>query len=380
MSENKVNVTYTYFLLDFTYNISHILSKFIHKEINLIYLAFKESEPKMFQFMYIQDCSLKHITRLGLNYKVSYVLNTEMDQYFKNNSSHIFLNHTHELNSSNHVIQYPKNIKEVTLEEAINENVNISKDSNLWLKNVGHGYDEEDIIILYGENYTKNIKQIMVENINSKVKINLKNIDNIQDLDKKAGVFQSIYNLDKNKETILYLDNFLYPFIKNRDSNCVYDNTITNKIITQLIELKKTHNVIIRFHPFNEYGIKVDKEFPQILLDNFFIDFTPFETAVMYKMCDIVISNRYTSTGLESLFFDCKSLFIEYDFDKRKFPKEVHLHKYTNEIFGSLLNSGYIVNNSIIPVVKEDNLDLIDIIRNNKFYKNINEYKKIYCS
>ena len=64
MSEKKGNVTYTYFLLDLTYNISHILSKFIDKYVNLIYLVFPPSEAKMFEFMYIQDCSLKHITRL----------------------------------------------------------------------------------------------------------------------------------------------------------------------------------------------------------------------------------------------------------------------------------------------------------------------------
>ena len=380
MSEKKGNVTYTYFLLDLTYNISHILSKFIDKYVNLIYLVFPPSEAKMFEFMYIQDCSLKHITRLGFNYKVSYVLHTEIEEYFKNNVNHIFLNYTHELNSSKNVIQYPKNIKHLTLDEAKVQNVNILKDTNLWLRQVGHGYDEESIILFYGENHIKkNIKELIVQYINSRQKINLNKLDNIENLDKKMAIFKSIYNLDKNKETILYLDNFLYPFIKNRNPNCVYDNSITNKIITQLIQLKQKYNVVIRFHPFNEYGIKVNKEFPQLLLDNFLIDFTPFETAVMYKMSNIVISNRYTSTGLESVFFDCKSLFIEYDFDKRKFPQSVHLHKYTNAIFGSLLNSGYIVNGSIIPVIKEDELNLIDIIGNNKFYKNINAYKNIYC-
>jgi hypothetical protein len=352
---------YIYFLGDYTYNISHTLSKFIDKNIVLIYICYNNllNELDIINKLYIQETVLKHIIKLGFTFNVKYVMVDEVHDKLLCAKNNIYLNKPNLI--SENICVLLDNYKILSYDNIINNSLSIVNES-IILKDLGHGFDEETIIYSYitsiinGDNL-----EIINKNLNLlKIEISTYVKPNIIYLEKKINIFKSIYNININKKTIIFCDNYLLPFLTIKDIGS-YEEYICFKIINLLINLKKNFNVVVRFHPLNENGIKQNKEFPDILFNNFIIDFTPFELGVLYNNCDILISNRYTSCGYESIFYDCKTFFIDYNFDKRK-QKPSYLEDFTNKIFDELLATNYIVNNSIIKVVYEDNLDINDIL------------------
>jgi hypothetical protein len=366
------NVKYIFFLSDNIYNISHILSKFIDKFIYLIYIVDNNISHKI---LYQQEKTLKYIYRLNFNTSILYINYTKLSNTLSTIRNCIYLNAPNLLNIN--LEPYLHNYKIIDYNNFNNLHLT---DMPIILTSFDHGFDEENIMYSYINNVTNNFSPDVTNNTLYELKLKIVNhflnykINNIISFEKKSYIFKNIYNIDSNKKTIIFSDNYLTPFLTSKDIDS-YEEYICNKIINILIELKNNFNVIVRLHPFNEDGIKLNKEYPDILFEHFIIDFTPFELSVLYNNCDIVISNRYTSSGFESLFYNCKTIFIDYNFDKRIFSN--YLTNYTNKIFEYLLTKNYIINNSIIPVIQEDNFDLIKDIVITDIKKNINMYMNL---
>ncbi len=362
----QLSYRYAFFLLNHTYSINHILSHFIDQPITLIYISYSDTVYNHYK-IYQQECLLKHINRLQFNYKIIYIDSNRIEEFLHN--PYLFLNFPLGNQPNDNKIN-PISITSIFDKEYIIDPHKIN-----CVKNIGHGVDEETLISFYIENNFQ-LDDKLQDYVQT---LKYEKYNNIVNLHHKQTIFSNIYKLNSSKKTIIFLDNYLYPFLTSKDANYdPYGYTILMKIIKQLIELKKDYNVIVRFHPFNEFGVKVGQEFPSILLDHFIIDFTPFELPLLYQNADIIISNRFTSAGLEAVFSDCPNLiFIDYNYDKRKLPNN-YIQKMTNEQFEKLLESNYILNSTMIPVVNEHDLNLLDIIYSNKFYKHIDDYKKIY--
>ncbi len=359
----------SFFLLDHSYTISHLLIKLIENPINLIYITYNNDTNHYFNIIR-QELMLKHINKIGFNYNIQYVHINELLKVLKEN--HIFLNLPISTNIN---IDLEKDKNEINIYDIIDNKYSIELNKINIAKDIGHGIDEESLICLFINNNCTISSEVLTyaeSNRYTKVK-------NITNLEKKLELFKNIYKIDSSKKTIIFFDNYLYPFLTNKDPNhdkFAYD--VTETILNQLIQLKKDYNVVLRFHPFNELGIRLGKEFSNKLMNNFILDFTPFELSVLHDFADYIISNRYTSTGIESIFSKCENIvFIDYDFDKRKLPDN-YINVMTNDKFDIILKSGLIVNNSMIPIINDNEINLIDIITNNKFYKNTKPYFDLY--
>lgn len=359
----KAYYKFAFFLLDHIYNISHLLAFMLDHPITLVYLVHSDESNNHYK-IYQQESVLKHIIKLGFDYRIVYCDVRDIRNFLQ--KPYIFLNIPLNFNLT---LEY----NSINKKQILDESYEVKIDKINILENEGHGIDEEGTIYTYIMN-NFSINDNFLEHVSNN---KYKSGGIITCLDKKLNILRNIYKIDSNKKTIIFFDNYLCPFLTNKDADeNPFGYKVCNRIIDQLIELKQEYNIILRFHPFNEFGTKVGIEFPNNLIENFILDFTPFELSVLYEIADIVISNRYTSSGLESIFSKCSNIiFIDYDFNQRKLPNN-YIKSLTNELFEPLLNSGYIINNSMIPIIREDCINLIDIIKNNKFYKNVDEYLK----
>lgn len=367
----KSNPKIAYFLCDYTYNISHILLFCHDKKIKLIYIT-ELNKNNNFQLaenndvlLYKQECCLKHIISLGINFDLIFLSYNDINKFIDENKYiYIFLNYP-KISGIDYFLN-ENNINFIFKNDILENKLNINVNKYNILKNTGHGFDEENLV-------SKSIVEKKYIDFENYLTISKK----IVNFSEKKNIFNKIYNVDLNKKTIIFFDNYLHPFLTTKSNE--YEKSIFNNLVKILIRLKKDYNVILRFHPFNEYGINVGKEFPDIIFSNFIINFTPFENFFLYDICDIIISNRYTSTGFESIFSDKYTIFIDYDINLRNKNNLLfnYLKQYSsNEEFYSL----NIIKKDIIPIFLETNInEIINFIENKLLYKNhkkIDEYLK----
>ena len=258
----------------------------------------------------------------------------------------------------------------------------------------GHGIDEEECIIsLVNNNIDNNNGVNDNSNSNGKdnnnddgvehrfgINVDLLNVHRtIVNVEHNERLFNEIYEIDCNKPTIIFSDGYNCPFMITYITEFEMDQT--DRILDILIELKNRYNVVIRFHPFMEDGYKLSDQFPSKLIDNFVVDFTPFNNFFLYTVADILITTRYTSSGYQSLFSGLeKIIFLDFDYDHRKSqfgPK--YLSKIKNNKLEQWLDSGELISNHHINVINEKDLDqLYDTIINNKFHYNFEAIKALF--
>ena len=214
----------------------------------------------------------------------------------------------------------------------------------------GHGIDEEECIISLLSEDRKSFT------INQSL---LTFHQTIVNREQNKHLFNKIYHIDTTKPTIIFSDGYNCPFIITYITE--YETKQADHLLDVLIKLKEKYNVVIRFHPFMETGYKLSKQFPDKLVQNFIVDFTPFNNYFLYTQTEVLITTRYTSSGYQALFSDlAKIVFLDFDYDRRKYKyAPTYLSKINNSMFETWMNDKEIISNHHINVISETQLDLL---------------------
>jgi len=182
---------------------------------------------------------------------------------------------------------------------------------------------------------------------------------------------KKFYEIDPTKKTILYINSALF---KNKKKTLnKYDgyefselNETKENIINDLIELKKTYNIIIRLHPLSKFNNN------NILVDNFKISNNTFPYFLPFvKMADIVIGPPngviVASTVYESKKLICLS--------------PIYNKKVAIEVMG--YNKEFLLNEDNCTMVYPENPNLVEAVNaanknHSLFTEKRNQYVKYW--
>lgn len=180
------------------------------------------------------------------------------------------------------------------------------------------------------------------------------------------SLFEHIYNIDKNKKTII-LEDTSFTFCHSLPKDDLLLLQYQNNLIDQLVELKSTYNVVIRFHPqYHHMFLNNGSPIADKIFKNFIISFTQIPLYDQYNKSDIIIFHRCTSSGYQVLFnLNVNMICIDLDFDNRKHSrlhKLSYVSKMTNNDISHLISQKNILHDELIFLQNENDLNLLNII------------------
>ncbi|ARF10342.1 hypothetical protein Hokovirus_1_221 [Hokovirus HKV1] len=229
----------------------------------------------------------------------------------------------------------------------------------------GHGVDEE-VNILNKHHINAKVELFINANLHDKIYTNY---------------IKQIYNIQPNKKTIVFFETTSLWIFKNFGNNEYLLSNIQTSIINTLIKLKEKYNIILRSHPQDYIGYLNSGQIsmPNIITENFKIEFMPIPVFNFYEVADIIITSRFTGSGYQSLFVKDKQVIIlESDFNIRKtLTRDQFIHSHTNENIEDLKKNNKIINDSSTYILYETEFDKIyDIINNIENNTNNHELNK----
>jgi len=216
---------------------------------------------------------------------------------------------------------------------------------------VSHGIDEETF--LKHDTFNQNVVDYHIFRAQSDV---------------KSDMFNKIYAIDKTKKTILFEDtSFTFCHVLQENDHVL--KKYQNMMFNHLIKLKSQYNVVIRFHPqyfeFLEHG---HDPICKIIKDNFIVSYIQIPLLDQYNNADIIIFNRCTSSGYQSLLcLDKNMICIDMDLDSRKTAK-LHgywlIHERNNKYVEDRIANKRIMNNDIAIIGSEKDINICEIVEN----------------
>lgn len=204
-----------------------------------------------------------------------------------------------------------------------------------------------------------------------------------------TDIIKKEYDLDPNKKTILFQDttNTFFHILDRKDLVLL---SYQNRLIDDLIKLKKDYNVIIRFHPQYYHGVLLGEESVcERVRKEFTISYTQMSLIDLYDISDIIISTRYTSSGYQSLFMENKNIImIDLDLSARK---KGYLHRcsfveqITNQDLINHMDNENIIGHQHVFTEFEDKINILSFIEkinnedhSDKMNKRRQFIKKVY--
>lgn len=177
------------------------------------------------------------------------------------------------------------------------------------------------------------------------------------------NMIYSIYNIDKNKKTIVFFETTSIWLFKKYSPIEEILVRYQQNIINNLIKLKDNYNIILRSHPQDYYGYISSGKFhvASEIENNFKIDYTPIPVFNFYDVADIIITSRFSASGYQALFIKSKQvILLESDFENRKkYTADYFINKHTTENINRLMTENKIISKNETYILSETKFEEI---------------------